>query len=192
MNITLVGSKHFGCLALHMLISKSDIVVQRVVVTDREDRLCKLATMLGYDVYIAPNPKLIDSVAILNDCDLIITAYTHARISDAALSLARLGGIGYHPSILPRHKGRHAVEDTIAHGDPIAGGTVYQLTQGWDEGNIVEQDYCLVHADDDAGSLWRLNLSPMGIRLLSTAVDKIVKTGTVHSVPQQKKGGHDA
>ena len=185
MNVVLVGSKHFGCLALHMLISKSDVTVQRVIVTDREDRLCKLATLLGYDVFVAPDARLIERSAIPEQCDLIITAYTHARVSDDALASARLGGIGYHPSLLPRHRGRHAVQDTIAQGDAVAGGTVYQLTSDWDRGNIVEQDFCLVHSDHDAGSLWRMNLSPMGIRLLSDAVDKIIKTGTVISVPQQ-------
>jgi methionyl-tRNA formyltransferase len=184
MNVTLAGGKHFGCLVLHLLVSKSDIVVQRVVVTDADDRLAKLAALLGYDVYVSPSVKIIGDTAVPDACDLIVTAYTHARISDTALSKARLGGIGYHPSILPRHKGRHAVEDTIAQGDPIAGGTVYQLTQDWDEGGIVEQDYCLVQPGDDAGSLWRRSLSPMGVRLLSTAIDKIIKTRTVHSIPQ--------
>ncbi len=55
--------------------------------------------------------------------DLIVTAHSHARISKEALAAARLGGIGYHPSLLPRHRGIAAVEWTIKEGDPIAGGT---------------------------------------------------------------------
>lgn len=183
MNIVLVGGKHFGCLALHLLASKSDIVVQQVVITEEDDRLGKLSKKLGYSLYVS-NPKIVDSDAIPDGCDLIVTAYTHARISDSALLKSRLGGIGYHPSLLPRHRGKHAVEDTISCQDIIAGGSIYQLTHGWDEGNILVQDWCKVQLDDNAGTLWRRDLSPMGIRLLSDSIDSIIKNGFIVSKPQ--------
>ena len=66
--------------------------------------------------------------------DLIVAARTHARVSDEALAHSRLGGVGYHPSLLPRHRGIAAVEWTIKEGDPIAGGSVYHLADGWDKG----------------------------------------------------------
>ena len=53
---------------------------------------------------------------------------------EQALAAARLGGIGYHPSLLPRHRGIAAVEWTIREGDPIAGGTVYHLAERMDAG----------------------------------------------------------
>ena len=183
MKIILVGGKHFGCLALHLLASKSDINIQRVIVTEKDDRLGKLADKLGIDCYLS-DPKIVDGDAILDNCDLIITAYTHARISDAALLKTRLGGIGYHPSLLPRHRGKNAVEDTIACKDLVAGGSIYQLSQRWDEGNIIDHDWCLVLSTDDASSLWRRELSPMGIRLLSRSIDNIINTGVINSKPQ--------
>ena len=186
MNVVLIGGKHFGCLALHLLASKSDITVSQVIITDAEDRLGKLAVKLGYNVFLAPNPKIISEGIV--DCDLIITAYTHAYVSNKALEKSKLGGIGYHPSLLPRHRGKHAVEDTIASKDTIAGGTIYQLSQGWDEGNIVLQDWCFVKEHDDAGTLWRRELSPMGIRLLSTALDNILHLGTIVSTAQENNG----
>ena len=183
MNIVLIGGKHFGCLALHLLASKSDTVVQRVVITEEDDRLGKLSKKLDYELYVS-NPTLVDADAIPDTCDLIVTAYTHARVSDTALSKSTLGGIGYHPSLLPRHRGKHAVEDTIACKDLIAGGSVYQLSQEWDQGNILIQDWCKVRPDDNAGTLWRRDLSPMGIRLLSTAIDDIINNGYIISKPQ--------
>src|SRR6202045_1354169 len=74
-----------------------------------------------------PTPKLVAASEIADGTDLIVTAHSHARISKEALAAAKLGGIGYHPSLLPRHRGIAAVEWTIREGDPIAGGTVFHL-----------------------------------------------------------------
>jgi len=64
------------------------------------------------------------------------SVFRSGRISKEALAAAKLGGIGYHPSLLPRHRGIAAVEWTIREGDPIAGGTVYHLADRMDAGAI--------------------------------------------------------
>src|SRR5260370_29857512 len=86
--------------------------------------------------------------------DLIATAHSHARISREALAAAKLGGIGYHPSLLPRHRGIAAVEWTIKEGDPIAGGTVYHLSDRMDAGAIAAQGPCFLIQDETARELW--------------------------------------
>ena len=88
------------------------------------------------------NPKLVTASEIAPDTDLIVTAHSHARISKEALAAAKLGGIGYHPSLLPRHRGIAAVEWTIKEGDPIAGGTIYHLADRMDAGAIAAQEWC--------------------------------------------------
>lgn len=57
--------------------------------------------------------------------------------------------------------------------DPIAGGTVYWLTQSVDGGPIARQDWCHVRPDDDASALWRRELFPMGVRLLDAVLDDL-------------------
>jgi len=185
LNILLVGSKHFGCITLHLLLSKSNVNVLGVVVTDSKDRLKNLAVNLGLECAVSINPKIIDADLIPDNCDLIITAYSHAKISDTALEKSKLGGIGYHPSLLPKHRGKRAVEQTIEFKDEIAGGTVYQLSSNWDEGNIVAQEWCWVKSNDTAETLWRRELSPMGVKLLSSAIDDINKHKKIISIPQQ-------
>ena len=101
--------------------------------------------------------------AIPEGTDLIVAAHTHARVSDEALARSRLGGIGYHPSLLPRHRGIAAVEWTILEGDPIAGGSVYHLADGWDAGAIAAQDWCFVARGESARELWERALAPMGL-----------------------------
>jgi methionyl-tRNA formyltransferase len=102
--------------------------------------------------------------------ELIVAAHTHARVSNEALANARLGGVGYHPSLLPRHRGIAAVEWTILEGDPIAGGSVYHLADGWDAGALAAQDWCFVGRGESARELWERALAPMGLALLGKVV----------------------
>ncbi|HWX30416.1 MAG TPA: formyltransferase family protein, partial [Steroidobacteraceae bacterium] len=138
MRITLVGSRHFGVTTLEMLRQRGVDIV-RVVVADTDDRLATAARAAGIPVTVQADPKIVVAAEIGGDTDLIVSAHSHARISKEALATARLGGIGYHPSLLPRHRGIAAVEWTIREKDPIAGGTVYHLANRMDAGAIAAQ-----------------------------------------------------
>jgi glycine cleavage system regulatory protein/folate-dependent phosphoribosylglycinamide formyltransferase PurN len=135
-----------------------------------DDRLALAARSAGIAVHVLENPKMVPGEAIAEGTDLIIAAHTHARVSDDALARSRLGGIGYHPSLLPRHRGIAAVEWTILEGDVIAGGSVYHLADGWDAGAIAAQDWCFVNKGETARELWERSLAPMGIDLLRKVV----------------------
>lgn len=170
MRITLVGSRHFGVTTLDML-RKHGVEIVRVVVADGEDRLAVAARALGIDVKVQANPKLVVASEIAEGTDLIVTAHCHARISKEALAAARLGGIGYHPSLLPRHRGIAAVEWTIREGDPIAGGTIYHLADRMDAGAIAAQQWCFVKKGETARELWERALAPLGQKLLAEVID---------------------
>ncbi|MBR0901100.1 formyltransferase family protein [Bradyrhizobium liaoningense] len=172
MRITLVGSRHFGVTTLNMLREHSVSVV-RVVVADAEDRLAATARAAGIEVVVQANPKLVVASEIAPDTDLIITAHSHARIGKDALAAATFGGIGYHPSLLPRHRGKAAVEWTIKEGDPIAGGTIYQLADRMDAGAIAAQDWCFVKKGETARELWERALAPLGLKLLADVIDYV-------------------
>ncbi|MBB4367505.1 methionyl-tRNA formyltransferase [Bradyrhizobium sp. cir1] len=172
MRITLVGSRHFGVTTLNMLREHS-VSIARVVVADAEDRLAAAARAAGIEVVVQANPKLVVASEIAPDTDLIITAHSHARIGKDALAAATFGGIGYHPSLLPRHRGKAAVEWTIKEGDPIAGGTIYQLADRMDAGAIAAQDWCFVKKGETARELWERALAPLGLKLLADVIDYI-------------------
>jgi methionyl-tRNA formyltransferase len=186
MRITLVGSRHFGVTTLEML-RRQGIDVVRVVVADAEDRLAAASRAAGIEVVVQANPKLVVASEIADPTDLIVTAHSHARISKEALAKARLGGIGYHPSLLPRHRGIAAVEWTIREKDPIAGGTVYHLADRMDAGAIAAQDWCFVGKDETARQLWERALAPMGLRLLGEVIDYAKIHGTLPARPQDEQ-----
>lgn len=186
MRITLAGSRHFGVTTLQML-RQHGVDVVRVVVADAEDRLAEAARTAGIEVAVQTNPKLVVASEIAPATDLIVTAHSHARISKEALAAARLGGIGYHPSLLPRHRGIAAVEWTIRAKDPIAGGTVYHLADRMDAGAIAAQDWCFVGKDETARQLWERALAPMGQRLLAQVIDYAKTHGALPARPQDEQ-----
>jgi methionyl-tRNA formyltransferase len=186
MRITLVGSRHFGVTTLQML-RQHDVDVVRVVVTDAEDRLAEAARAAGIEVVVQANPKLVVAAEIAPATDLIVTAHSHARIGKDALAVSRLGGIGYHPSLLPRHRGIAAVEWTIRAKDPIAGGTVYHLADRMDAGAIAAQDWCFVGKDETARQLWERALAPMGQKLLADVIDYAKAHDALPARPQDEQ-----
>jgi methionyl-tRNA formyltransferase len=186
MRITLVGSRHFGVTTLNML-REHGVDVVRVVVADAEDRLAATARTAGIEVVVQAKPKLVVASEIAPNTDLIITAHSHARISKEALAVARFGGIGYHPSLLPRHRGMAAVEWTIKEGDRVAGGTIYHLADRMDAGAIAAQDWCFVKKGETARQLWERALAPLGLKLLAEVIDYAIVHKTLPAKPQDEE-----
>jgi methionyl-tRNA formyltransferase len=157
------------------------------VVHDADDRLAAAARSAGIDVAVQADPKLVTPAEIAENTDLIVTAHSHARVSKEALAAARLGGIGYHPSLLPRHRGIAAVEWTIKEGDPIAGGSIYHLADRMDAGAIAAQDWVFVKKGETARELWERSLAPLGQKLLAEVIDHARTHGTLPAKPQDEQ-----
>src|ERR1700735_1313581 len=145
--------RRFGVTTFDML-RQHGVEIARVVVADADDRLAAAARAAGIEVAVQANPKLVGPEEIAGGTDLIVTAHSHARISKEALAAARLGGIGYHPSLLPRERGIGAIEWTIREGDPIAGGTVYHLAERMDAGAIAAQEWVFVRKGGTGRAPW--------------------------------------
>jgi glycine cleavage system regulatory protein len=186
MLVTLVGSRYFGATVFETLRKDGAQIVQ-VIAPAADDRLALAAHAAGVPVHVLENPKLVPGHAVPEGTGLIVAAHTHARVSDEALARSRLGGIGYHPSLLPRHRGIAAVEWTILSGDPIAGGSVYHLSQGWDAGAIAAQDWCFVAKGETARDLWERALAPMGLDLLARVVRYAAEHGRLPARPQDER-----
>ncbi|WP_198420390.1 formyltransferase family protein [Sulfurimicrobium lacus] len=145
------------------------------------NRLSAAAQQAGIPVEVSR--RRVDAAHIPAGVDLIVAAHAHAFITQGARLATRYGALGYHPSLLPRHRGRDAVRWTIHMGDPIAGGTAYWMDDGADTGPIAAQDWCHVRPGDDARTLWRRDLAPMGLRLIEKVLGELDK-GIVTAIPQ--------
>lgn len=122
---------------------------------------------------------------IPEDTDLIVAAHAHWIISDRALIRAKYGGIGFHPSLLPLHRGRDAVRWAVHMGDKVTGCSVYWLTDKCDGGDIIDQRAVFIVPGETYHDLWK-RMFPVGVKMLCDAVDKI-QNGTVISTPQDER-----
>lgn len=187
MKCALVGSRYFGATVFEALRKEEGIEFTSVVAPAADDRLAQAARAAGVPLHVLENPKFVPGEAIAEGTDLILAAHTHARVSDEALARSRLGGIGYHPSLLPRHRGIAAVEWTILEGDPIAGGSIYHLADGWDAGAVAAQEWCFVEKGETARELWERALAPMGLTLLKKVIHHAILHGTLPAFPQDTR-----
>lgn len=185
MKITVVGSRYFGSAALEALV-KDGAEVIGVVVPTADDRLKGAAEAKGIPVTVQADPKTVPASEIPDGTELIITAHSHARVMPDAVAKARLGGIGYHPSLLPRHRGIAAVEWTVKEGDPIAGGTIYHLADKMDAGAIALQDWCFVKKGETARELWERALAPLGLDLIVRIARHAREHGSIPAIKQDE------
>lgn len=195
MRVYLCGQKHFGAEAFKALRSAGHEVVgvssppwanerlSRLSETgERPDRLRSAADLAGVPWRSSGG---LTAATLPDGVDLIIAAHSHDFVGARTRAKARLGAIGYHPSLLPLHRGRDAVRWAVRMGDRVTGGSVYWLTDAVDGGPIAAQDWCFVRPDDTAESLWRRDLAPMGVRLLLAVVGDL-QAGVAVMVPQDE------
>lgn len=185
MKIALIGSRWFGAEMFEILRKGGHDI--HVVAPDAEDRLAVAARDAGLEPALHVGRRRIEADDVPGDYDVVLAAYSHAMIPEDVRKKARVAAIGYHPSLLPRWRGIAAVQWTIKANDPIAGGSVYHLTDEMDAGGIAAQDWCFVLPEEDDASLWRRELAPMGLRLLAQVVEEIERTGTCRADPQDPR-----
>jgi methionyl-tRNA formyltransferase len=78
--------------------------------------------------------------------DLLVSWFWTTRLPMALVRAARLGGIGAHPSLLPRHRGPDPTYHAILAGDRETGVTVHRIEEDYDTGAILAQE--VVGIDD--------------------------------------------
>lgn len=158
MQVVIFGQKWLGEAVFLKFLELPSVQVVGVCPDKEPDRLAVVARAHGTPVF---------DLQSIPRCDLGVAAYCQRFLPAATRALCRLGVLAYHPSLLPRHRGRDAIRWTLAMHEPIAGGTVYWMDDGADTGPIEAQDWCHVYPGEDESALWRRALAPMGIRLLT-------------------------
>lgn len=182
MRILLAGQKWFGAEVFRALRAVPGVQIAAVAAPP-DDRLGAQAALRSVPIIRAGT---LNAATMPAGIDLIVAAHSHDFIGERTRSRARLGGIGYHPSLLPLHRGRDAIRWTIRDRDRITGGTVYRLSNRMDGGPVLAQDWCFVRPQDDAETLWRRDLAPMGVRLLVDVVDRMSREGYIEGTPQDE------
>ena len=183
MRVMIVGQKWLAAELLRLCLARGDDVAA-VSAPRMDDRLAALATAEG--IPVCQVPKRLTGEWVPAGVDVLLCANAHVFVTAEARGKARLGALGYHPSLLPRHRGRSAIRWALHMGDVVTGGTVYWLDDGADTGPIAAQDWCWVEPGDTPESLWRRVLGPMGVRLFDQVLAAL-DTGAVPSASQDAR-----
>lgn len=183
-NVLLAGQKWFGAevfLALSALEGVSIAAVSAPV--NGLDRLAALADCRC--IKFIPAGTL-NAATMPSGVDLIVAAHSHDFIGEKTRLKARWGGIGYHPSLLPLHRGRDAVRWVIRMKEPVTGGTVYRLSNRMDGGPILDQRLVFIRPGATAESLWREQLGPLGVAMVQEVVLRFARHGFQPGAPQDE------
>ncbi len=183
MRVMIVGQKWLAAELLRLCLARGDDVAA-VSAPRMDDRLAALAAAEG--IPVCQVPKRLTGEWVPAGVDVLLCANAHVFVTAEARGKARLGALGYHPSLLPRHRGRDAIRWALHMGDVVTGGTVYWLDDGADTGPIAAQDWCWVEPSDTPESLWRRVLGPMGLRLFDQVLAAL-DTGAVPSASQDTR-----
>jgi len=93
--------------------------------------------------------------------DLIIVCGWRQLISEDILSIPARGVVGFHPTMLPYGRGPAPIINTILKGETVSGLSMFYVTKGLDDGDIIAQKEFRIEKDDHANDVY----------------DKIIKAG---------------
>lgn len=99
-------------------------------------------------------------------------------------SQPKLGAVGYHPTLLPKNRGRHPIIWTIALGLKETGSTFFKITDIPDAGDILSQKSLQLDDGETANSLYE-KLIQIGKEQVVLLTNKIMD-GSLIPIPQDE------
>lgn len=181
LRIVFMGTPHFACPTLQMLIDRGENIVAAVTQPDRpkgrgqqmqHPPVKELALKHGIPV-IQPHkvrvPEAIEEISALNP-DLIIVVAFGQILPKALLDIPRLGCINVHASLLPRYRGAAPINWCIINGETETGITTMMMDVGLDTGDMLLKRSTEISSEDDATSLHD-RLSVLGAETMSETLD---------------------
>lgn len=190
LNVFISGQKYFGMLILHEMIKNENVKVIGVCAPAEDKYIGRLASVHEIPIICA---GMLNGETMPENVDVGITAHSFDYIGKKTRSRAKIGWVGYHPSLLPRHRGKSSIEWAIKMRDFLTGGTTFWLNSGIDRGNIIEQEVVWIdpklYAIDTrqaAKILWENELQDIGVRLINKAINDIINK-SIKSTPQDAR-----
>ena len=116
--------------------------------------------------------------------DLLVVCDYGQILSPDALSVARLGGINLHASLLPKYRGAAPIHWAIYNGDATTGVTVIHMTRQLDGGPCLAQVETAIHPDETMLEL-EARLAEVGAELVLKTIDALAEDRAT-SIPQDQ------
>lgn len=182
MRVLLCGYHEAGYRALRILIAAGhEALVATHEAPPELPSVTALARSFGVRTVI-DDPAALKSAAVDFAPDVVVSMYYRHILSPDLLSLARIGAVNFHPSLLPKHRGCFSAPWAIIDGDSHTGVTCHVMTCQVDAGDIVGSTIVPIGPDETGISLfYRLADSALGLfeRLLDP-----LESGDIQPTPQ--------
>ena len=123
-------------------------------------------------------------VCNLADADIAIAPLLQTKIPDKDIDKPRLGTLIFHPSLLPRHRGRDAIRWAYHLGETYTGATWFWADSGYDTGEICEQEVIAI-GNKRPRDFYEHDVIPVAVRLLRYILLDL-KIGIVRRRPQNE------
>ncbi len=197
MRIFLNGIGAFGVDALTKLQAQGNEIVAvaapRQSLSGRPDRLWAHAEAASIPVFETNQLKepAVEEALRQTTPELGVMAFVQEFIGQETLELPTHGTIQYHPSLLPKHRGRSSVNWPIIQGETLTGVSIFWPDQGMDTGPVLLQKNVEIGPDDTAGSLYADKLSPVGIEALAEAVELVRRGAAPKTVQDESEATYE-
>ena len=197
MKVLFLGTPEFACPSLEMLAARGHEVVGVITRPDRPagrgrrvqpSAVKRAAQALGLPVLQPPRvnaPEFLETLRGLEPTVLVVAAFG-AILKRPLLTLAPLGSVNVHASLLPAYRGVAPVQWSLIHGQRTTGVTIMLMDEGVDTGPILSQRVVEILPLETAGEVLK-RLAVVGAEALVETLDGLEK-GTVRPVPQPESG----
>ncbi|HBT77628.1 MAG TPA: formyl transferase [Planctomycetaceae bacterium] len=120
----------------------------------------------------------------LGDADVAVAPLLQRKISDEELAKLKLGTLIFHPSLLPRHRGRDAIRWAYHLEEKFTGATWFWADSGLDTGDICEQEVVAIDGKRPR-DFYEQDIIPVAVRLLRYVILDL-QAGIMRRRPQNQ------
>lgn len=106
------------------------------------------------------------------------------KLTPAEVRAPAVGTLIFHPSLLPRHRGRDAIRWAFRQGEPFSGATWFWADDGLDTGDVCEQEVLEILPGERPRDFYARAVVPACRRLLALALADL-RAGHVRRRPQR-------
>ena len=178
MRIVFMGTPDFAVPSLRALAGQHDVplvLTRPDAVRGRGRKLepspvKKVALELGLEVL--ETKRITDEVLERirqTSPDLVAVAAFGCILPDEVLSVAPLGCVNVHASLLPAYRGAAPIQWAVINRDRVSGVSIMQMDEGLDTGAVLARREVVLAPDETGGSLFD-RLSEAGAELLAETV----------------------
>ena len=181
MRVLFVGDAISGKVILEEIKKVGELVA--LAVPDRDQKKLLHNEFLTIKTSKINETSIIDKLKSLN-IDLLINFNSSIILSKDLLSCLTIGGINFHPGLLPQYAGSNVHQWAMLDNERWSGVTIHVIEGKIDAGPILHVSKTEILMADTGLTLF-IKLIRLGSQLIAQLLPKIAKEGFVFSKPQK-------